>query len=103
MVVITFAEAEPSSPLVRVLPRLWAPTCLTTTVGGRNPLSGGGWWWVVPQRRWATTQTPTSSSSLVLVPLVNKETGEIECVVLHLPEVVTRLDATLPVSEWAKN
>ena len=37
------------------------------------------------------------------VPLVNKETGEIECVVLHLPEVVTRLDATLPVSEWAKN
>jgi len=29
---------------------------------------------------------------------VNKETGEIECAVPHLPEVVARLDATLPVS-----
>ena len=27
-----------------------------------------------------------------------KQTGEIECVVPHLPEVVARLDATLPVS-----
>ena len=33
-----------------------------------------------------------------LVPLVNKATGEIECVVPHLPEVVARLDATSPVS-----
>ena len=33
-----------------------------------------------------------------LVPLVSKETGEIECVVLQLPEVVARLDATSPVS-----
>ena len=33
-----------------------------------------------------------------LVPLVDKETGEIECVVPHLPEVVARLHATLPVS-----
>jgi hypothetical protein len=30
-------------------------------------------------------------------------TPEIECVVPPLPEVVARLDATLPVSEWAKN
>ena len=33
-----------------------------------------------------------------LVPLVNKETGEIQYVVAHLPEVVARLDATSPVS-----
>jgi hypothetical protein len=33
-----------------------------------------------------------------LVPLVDKETGEIECVVPQLPEVVARLHATLPVS-----
>ena len=33
-----------------------------------------------------------------LVPLVDKETGEIECVVPHLPEVVARLHATLPAS-----
>jgi hypothetical protein len=32
-----------------------------------------------------------------LVPLVSKETGEIECVP-HLPEVVARLHATSPVS-----
>jgi hypothetical protein len=33
-----------------------------------------------------------------LLPPVSKATGEIECVVPHLPEVVARLDAMWPVS-----
>jgi hypothetical protein len=45
-----------------------------------------------------TTAAPTFIIVPGLVPLVNKETGEIECVVPHLPEVVARLDATSPVS-----
>jgi hypothetical protein len=33
-----------------------------------------------------------------LVPLVDKQTGAIEYVVPHLPEVVERLDAMTPIS-----
>ena len=63
-------------------------------MGGRNPLSGGA------RFRISHGDNPDPSLVIVpgLVPLVDKQTGTIECVVPHLPEVVARLDATLPVS-----
>jgi hypothetical protein len=36
-----------------------------------------------------------------LVPLIDKQTGEIEYVVPHLPEVVARPDAMWPVRDWS--
>jgi hypothetical protein len=62
-------------------------------VGGRNPLFGCAWC------RRGDGRQPGPGFVIVpgTLPLVDKQTGEIEYVVAHLPDVAERLDAMTPV------